>query len=278
VAISRHLSCSPTHALSGAYEFEASTRLADSHERWANFARDRASWLLAHKGKAMSAVELDGPPDRGDVILFGGRYWRVASTSRRTVNVVPSGAVANPTRVHYSDAPPLVDASVANRMAQTLDPRAVIPSARLAPPLDLRLATLQQRLWPVLETGGAPIVSTARGRKLLTFAGTRANLLMRASIRGGRYDEIGIELERDTPAVDVRDLVPDYELLVEGAHRRWQVFAASVTTTRWHELLPARLRRSEVLSQVIGKGVEEAIEAFRARRVVPIDDRFETSL
>ena len=104
------------HSISNAYEFAAATDLPNGHDRWGNFPADRASWVLATKGQAMSAVELAGPPSSGDVILFGGRMWRVSSISKRTVNLVLTSPVANPIHVQYSDAPPLVPASMAATM------------------------------------------------------------------------------------------------------------------------------------------------------------------
>ena len=53
------------HSISNAYEFAAATDLPNGHDRWGNFPADRASWVLATKGQAMSAVEFAGPPSSG---------------------------------------------------------------------------------------------------------------------------------------------------------------------------------------------------------------------
>jgi ATP-dependent Lhr-like helicase len=269
----RHDGVLVEHPLSRSYEFAANTPHSDSYERWSNFARDRASWLLAHKGQTMSAVEFDQPADRGDVILFGGRCWRVTS-----VNVVPTGLVPNPVRIHYSDAPPLVASALASRMRDLFIADDMPAQAMLEAVCATRMAGLRERLGPVVRGGGVPVVWNERGRKLLTFAGTRANLLLRSVIVGAsRVDEIGIELERDLPLVELAEIVPPYEEILESARRGWRRLANSVTTTRWHEMLPTHLRRTEVISQLDGTGVAAAIETLRQGHVVPVEG-FGTSL
>ncbi len=259
------------HALSDAFEFAPNTDLALGRERWGNFPKDRASWVLSSKGRAMSAVEFDEAPGRGDVILFGGRMWRVTSIVRRRINVLPSDPVKSPIRVRYSDAAPLVPASLARRMAAIVA-GGEFGEVELSAELARRLEVLRDAVGPIVRTQGIPLVSNERGLKLLTFAGTRANLLMSLALPGAaRVDDLGIEVSGPLPSVQAERLVPAYGELLDAARRSSKRLAGYVSTTRWHEYLPPRLQRDEVVSQLDGPRVQEALESVRQRRVVPLE-------
>ena len=260
------------HQPSRAYEFASGCDLPYSRDRWGNFPSDRATWILAHKGRAMSAVEFGQPPTRGDVVLYGGQMWRITGMQRRRINVVPCRPVENPIRVLYSDAPPLVPASLAAAMRSVVAIASIPATVTFDIETERRLRAIQEGIGGALRMGAVPIITTDRGPKLLTFAGTRANLLIARALAGaGRADELGIELDGKLASMtDVKDIVPTYERLLDLASRSWQGLRPVVTTTRWHEYLPPKLQRDEVVSQFDGPGVASAIEDLRQRSVAAL--------
>jgi hypothetical protein len=88
--------------------------------------------------------------------------------------------------------------------------------------------------------------------RLLTFAGTRANLLFGAYLGASRVDELGLDFDglRDE---ELRGAA--VEDVVGAASARWEWLSARLAVTKWHPLLPVNLRRDEVMSQLIGPGV-----------------------
>jgi hypothetical protein len=78
-------------------------------------------------------------------------------------------------------------------------------------------------------------------------------------------DEVGIDLGPIGPA----DLATEESAdeILRGAARRWEWLSTRVPTTVWFQHLPANLRRDEVLSQILGSGVEMQVRAAAERPV-----------
>jgi hypothetical protein len=249
-----------------AYRLSADRERLLDRDHWGNFPVDRARWELRTHGRILARVNVTGAPDVGDVLLFGGRFWKISQVGRGTLHLQATQPVQDPLRATYDDAAPLVSGKTAERMGALATGREGTGDVGLQDAQQSRLDGLRDALSP--HAGSLIAFPTPDGFRLATFAGTRANLLLATALDGHSADEVGVDLRG-----------PDWEMLsgvtaedVFGrAHRRWEWLARRLPMTKWAAMLPPRLARDEALSQLIGTGVNRRVADTLERPVAILD-------
>ena len=256
----------------GAYELTVTGERLLGWQQWSNFPEDRAQWQLAVGGRTLAHIGLPARPDSGQVLRFGGRYWLIHRVDRRFVHVRPAKPVANPVEAVYGDSVPMVPAATA-AMVRLVLAGEVSVDAVLEPVVMTRLVTLRAELHAALTNGNA-LIPTSRGDRLLTFAGSRANLLLMAATGGGRADEMGITYPGGFS--EFRGLTA--EGVLKAAQTGWKALGRQLPVTQWFQYLTPALQRFEVMSWLRGPGVVEAIRGALERPTVPLSPSTEIGI
>lgn len=244
-----------------AYRLADSTeRLMSGPDRWGNFPEDRARWELRSKGKYLARVNVSGRPEIGRVLLFAGRFWAVRRLERGRLDLMPTGGVPDPMRTSYDDVAPIVPGLIADQMSAIASAKVDPVDADLTPPVKARLMLIRDAIAQALPAN--VLVNTQDQFRLLTFAGTRANLLLAAYLHASRADEVGIEVAEFDPR-SLNGVTSDDVLKVASA--RWEWLSGRLAVTKWFPYLPANLRRDEVMTQLKGSGVGARLDALLAR-------------
>ena len=248
----------------GAFELSVAGERLLGWQQWSNFPEDLAQWQLAVAGRTLAHIGLSARPDSGQVLRFAGRYWLIRRVDRRVVHVRPAKPIANPIEATYGDTVPMVPAATA-AMARRLLVGETSGGATLERVSEERLADLRAKLEPALTTGN-PLIPTEDGDRVLTFAGSRANLLLMTATGGHRADEMGITYAGQFPGFDT--LTADS--VVVRAQTGWKTLERQLPVTRWLQHLPLPLQRAEVMSWLRGPGVVDAIQVAVGRPTVPL--------
>jgi hypothetical protein len=112
------------------------------------------------------------------------------------------------------------------------------------------------------------MVNGDRGPRLLTFAGSRVNHLLAASLpEASGADEIGVQLHSPMSPADWARFAGALDPRAV-ADRGWPQLAEQVAVNRWFEFLPTELQRQEIVSQFISPAVLARLEALLQRDLI----------
>jgi len=248
----------------GSYQLTVPAERLLGGDQWSNFPEDRARWELSVAGRRMARIGLPGRPEAGQVLRFAGRYWSVGRVERSVVHVKPTSPVPSPIEAVYGSTVPMVPAATAAMMRQVLVGD-FQDRTSLAETAARRLDYLRSEMAPTLTDGSPVLIREDGTHRVLTFAGTRANLLLMVSTGADEADDIGVTYSGRAP----RSFDVDMAAHLAKAESAYAVLARYLPITRWFEFLPEPLRRAEVMSWVTGPGVEEAIITTIRRPLLP---------
>lgn len=249
------------------YELTLAAERLIGSDVWGNFPADSGGWELRVSGRRLATVRFRDRPFVGLGILFAGRTWRVVAIQRRALSLVQDDNVVSPESPSYRDPSPLVSGRLAEQMSRLLAGASLPPGVELEDGAASRVDELRQQLGGLVGQG-AVMVRGERGLKLLTFAGSRVNHLLAATMADSAgADDTGIHLNRPLSSAAWAKIASRTErpALADGV---WQQLAGQISLNRWFEYLPTPLKRDEVVSQFVSPEVLDRLRAVVNRSIV----------
>lgn len=246
---------------------------------YTNISGQRAGIPVFHSGRLLAYLPLR--PDQirhGNVVLFAGRFWRIAGISDRGLTVDIVRPVPNPVRPVWGSRGAFAASSVLAQGMRGLlldqpglgGHQADDECARRSEALYGRIAGVRQirdAVWH--ERVGAEHV-------YYTFAGATENQVLRLI-----FGENGMSCKPVARAEGVAlvskgrldfDCLPDDAEEVAGIiASRWRRFAGWISTGTFFEHLPAALKRDETVAQIARSTVIDMVTALSGTPVVPVD-------
>lgn len=255
--------------------------LIDRKQIFTNISGQSAGTPVFHSGRLLAYLPLSPNQIRhGNVILFAGRFWQIASISDRGLTVDIVHPVPNPVRPVWGSKGTFATSSVlAQGMRDLLLSRPSLGDHQLDEECASRLEALYNRTANIQQIRDAVWCEQVGAKYVYyTFAGAIENQVLRLI-----FGENGMSCEPAARAEEIAltsrgrldfDCLPDdAEEVVALVASRWRRFAGWINTGTFFEYLPPALKRDETVAQVARATVIETVTGLRGAPVVPVDLR-----
>jgi len=262
--------------------YEVGPRLEELISRgqiFTNMSPERAGTPVLHSGRLLAYLPLRPSQIRhGNVILFAGRFWHIASISDRGLIVNSARSVTNPIRPVWSSKGAFATSSLLGQgMRDLLIAQSSLTGHQLDKECVRRLETLYDRAANLsLATDAVWYERLQDHHVYYTFAGATENQLLRlmfeengVSCQPARRAE-GIALT-STERLDFDSLSDDAEEVVAIVAARWRRFAGSINSGPFFEYLPPALKRKETVAEIAQPAVVETVTGLCGAPVIPVD-------
>ena len=246
---------------------------------YTNISGQSAGIPVFHSGRLLAYLPLR--PDQiryGNVILFAGRFWRIASISDRGLTVDIVSPVPNPIRPVWSSRGAFAASSVlAQGMRDFLLNQPGLGGHQTDNECVRRLEVLYKRI-----AGARQIRDTVWHEQVgdkhiyYTFAGATENQVLRLI-----FEENGMSCKPVARAegvalmskdrLDFACLPDDAEEVAGIIASQWRRFAGWINTGPFFEHLPPTLKRDETIAQIAKSTVIEMVTSLSGTPVFPVD-------
>jgi len=211
----------------------------------------------------------------GNIMLLGGRYWKIARLDKISIHVLPSQRVEAPLVPRwYSGRRIPISHNIAQRGAEILSGKELPISLSLDDASRINLERLRanfdgfhdKRLLPYWVTSSI---------ETLTFAGDLGNAILALIItESGTYCRPSkgrgfLSLQSDVP-LDLQCVPNDLEIIKAIIQKRWRSFSSYTNQSPFSIMLPMQIRRDEVISQLTQREMLEFIADFHSKKFTRI--------
>jgi len=208
----------------------------------------------------------------GNVMLLGGRYWKIVRLEKAAIHVSPNQRVQTPLMPHwYSRSRTTIDHSIAQRCAEILAGKHLPISLSLDDRSQENLRRLRSSFSGSYDRGLIPYWVTPV-TETLTFAGDLGNAILaliitesgtrcRPSKRRGF-----LSLESDAP-IDLQSVPEDPETMEALIRKRWRSLSSYTHQSPFSMMLPMPIRRDEITSQLTRRDILEFIAHLRTKKL-----------
>jgi len=234
-------------------------QLIEKNEIFSNITDQGNGIPTFHEGRFLAHLPLNtGQVKHGNVILFAGRFWKIASVSDRGLTVHSTHAVPNPIRPTWSSKGSFATSAVlAQGMREVLYSKPDFKNHQLDAEGRAQLEELYQRCARTAQAGDSMWFDVI-GDKLIyyTFAGALENQILQLL-----FAERGVHCSSAPRAegialiskdhLDFGAVPKDIDQVIHLISVNWSRLKAWATHGPFFELLPTDLKRREVVAQVL---------------------------
>lgn len=211
----------------------------------------------------------------GNIMLFGGRYWRIVRLDKTSIHVLPSQRVDAPLmpRWHSGRRIP-ISHNIAQRCAEILSGKELPMSLSLDDASRINLDRLRAHYNGFYDKRVLPYWMTP-STESLTFAGELGNAILALIItESGTYCRPSkgrgfLSLQSDVP-LDLQCIPNDLELIKDIIQKHWRSLSSYANQSPFSVMLPMQVRRDEIVSQLTRREMLEFIADFHNKKVTRI--------
>ena len=211
----------------------------------------------------------------GNIMLFGGRYWKIVRLEKASIHVSPNQRVDTPLMPRWhSRRRATIDHNIAQRCAEILAGKELPISLSLDDESRENLERLRanfngfydKRLVPYWVT---PVTET------LTFAGDLGNAILALIItESGTHCRPSkgrgfLSLQSDAP-IDLQCVPNDSEIIKDIIKKHWRSFSSYTDQSPFSTMLPMLIRKEEITSQLTRRDMLEFIAHFHSKKLTRI--------
>lgn len=213
----------------------------------------------------------------GQTMLYAGRYWKIISISGNSITVRPGQAVSNPVRPKWGGWGVFgVGRLLASRMKEAVIKRGPFSQFEIDAAARRRLSHMYGE--PVGAQATQVVLKELRGDQHIyyTFAGSIENRVLQLCLDAVGYEchlaqrAGGIALTSRHP-LDFSRLPSRKKDLREAIEISWRSVEDSVSVGPFFHVLPARLKKKEVLSQIVTEERLSYLLSFAEVTVLPAE-------
>jgi len=263
----------------GWHSYQMGPRLANLYNDakiYSNIANGGAGVPVFYEGRRLTYLPIPLLQVRlGQTILFAGRYWEITSVSSDSIRVRLGQPVSNPIRPRWGGRGAFgLNNLLASRIKETLVKRE--PFLEFNIDLTARRQLLQIYDGVPHEAKAAHIFAELRGGEYVyyTFAGSIENRILQLTFQASGYEcrlarrADGIALVSPQP-LDFSALPTREEELRKLLESNWRSLADRIPAGPFFELLPTRVKKKQVLSQVAMEERLSHLLTFSGAKILP---------
>ena len=226
--------------------------------------------------RRIGTVSLSSRESReGNIMLLGGRYWRIVRFDKRSIHVLPNQRVDSPLMPRWhSRGRTIIDHCIAQRCAEILTGKELPIALSLDDAAQENLKRLRTSFERFRDRELLPYwVTTAT--ETLTFAGDVANAILALVVtESGAYCRPSrrrgfLSLESDLP-VDLQRVPNNLEMIKAIVTKHWRSLSSYTDQCPFSPALPMQVRREEIISQLTRREMLEFVASFHGKRLALI--------